>query len=290
MNGIIIGVDESEGAAAALRWGLDHAATHREAVTAVLAWTHRDQHHLDPHADYDLHYGADDARRDLAAIVERAIGTPEHRVHLRAVCGSPGSVLLEHSAEASLVVVGARGMGGFKGLLVGSVSREVLSRSSSPVAVVREPVAEPDGPIVVGIDGSPSSRRALAWALHEARARGSRVVALNAWHVSSAGDMYGSAYLGLDSLRDGAEQLLDRELAQADTSGLVSPPERRLEERHAAGALVDASATASMVVVGSRGHRPLTGLLLGSVSDQVAHHAHCAVVVVPPSSARRHDA
>ena len=81
-----------------------------------------------------------------------------------------------------------------------------------------------------------------------------------------------------------AALLLERELAQADLSGLATPVEQRLAEGLPGGSLVEASATASMVVVGSRGHRSLTGLLLGSVSDQVAHHAQCAVVVVPPSA------
>lgn len=284
MHGIIIGVDESDGAAAALRWGVEHAHRRHEPVTALLAWTYRDQHQLDPNAEFDLRYGHDDAHRDLVAIVTRALGDDQD-VQLRTACGPAAAALLEASTGASLVVVGARGMGGFKGLLVGSVSREVLNRSSAPVAVVRESVAEPDGPIVVGIDGSPTSRRALVWALDEARSRRCRVIAMTSWHISYAGDAYGT-YLAADSLRGAAERLLDRELAQTNTSGLVAPPERRVEERPAAAALVDASATSSMIVLGSRGHRPLTGLLLGSVSDQVTHHAHSAVVVVPPSAAQ----
>ena len=93
-------------------------------------------------------------------------------------------------------------MGGFKGLLVGSVSREVLYRSHAPVAVVRESVAEPDGPIVVAVDGSPTSRRALAWALGEARARQCRLIALHAWNVATSGDGYVTAHLTGEAARE----------------------------------------------------------------------------------------
>src|SRR5215216_411713 len=285
MHGIIIGVDESDGAAAALRWGFVHASRRGVPATAIMAWSSRDQHRLDPSHPCHVHYGSEDARRDLEAIVQRALGDDASAVHRRTTCEGPAAALIEASEGASLVVVGARGIGGFKGLLVGSVSREVLHRSRAPVAVVREAVLEPDGPIVVGIDGSDDSRRALAWALGEARATGRRLVALHAWHISAAGDVVPTAHLSGDALHAGADLLLERELAPADTTGVVV--ERRAEEQRPAAALVDASATASLIVVGSRGHRPLTGLLLGSVSDQVAHHAHCAVVVVPPSS---HDA
>lgn len=282
MTRVIIGVDESDGAAAALRWGVAQAARRHEPVTALMAYTFRDQHHPDPNTPFELGYGYHEARRDLATIVERALeGTVD--IELRPVCGNAADALIDASAEASLVVVGARGMGGFKGLLIGSVSREVLHRSHAPVAVVPEPAVEVDGPVVVGIDGSPTSRLALSWALDEARARGTTLVALHAWNITVVGDAYGFAHLAADALREGGERLLERELSLVDTTGVEV--ERRLVEGLPAAALVEASATAALVVVGSRGHRPLTGLLLGSVSDQVSHHAHSPVVVVPPSAA-----
>jgi nucleotide-binding universal stress UspA family protein len=282
MTGIIIGVDESDGAAAALRWGVAHGKRRHEPVTALLAWTFRDQHHLDPHAPFETRYGHEEARRDLDAILVRALAGRAEDVERRAVCGAATAALLEASADASLVVVGARGMGGFKGLLVGSVSREVLNRSQAPVAVVPELAVDTDGPVVVGVDGSATSRQALAWALDEARTRHCRLVAVHAWQIAAIGDVYATAHLAADALREGAERLLERELEQADTTGVTV--EARLEEGSAAAALVEASTTAAVVVVGSRGHRPLTGLLLGSVSDQVSHHARSTVVVVPPSA------
>jgi hypothetical protein len=80
-----------------------------------------------------------------------------------AVCGSPADELLRESAGADLVVIGARGMGGFKGLLLGSVSRAVLHGAAAPVAVVRMGASDSDGPIAVGVDGSATARRASDW-------------------------------------------------------------------------------------------------------------------------------
>ena len=284
MKSVIIGVDESDGATAALRWGIEYAQRHALPATALLAWTYRAQHQLDPEAPFDLGYGGEDAERDLVAIVERGLGSCPNGLRLLASCGAAADTLIEASNDAALVVVGARGIGGFKGLLIGSVSRQVLHRSHAPVAVVREAVAESDGPIVVGVDGSPASRRALAWALEEARSRRCGIVAVHAWHISYANPGYPSVDLGADALRQSAATLLDRELAQADTVDLVSPVVRSVVAGTAARVLMDASATASMVVLGSRGHRPLSSLLLGSVADQITHHAHSAVVVVPPSA------
>jgi nucleotide-binding universal stress UspA family protein len=106
---------------------------------------------------------------------------------------------------------------------------------------------------------------------------------VHTWRLTGIGDPYAAAHLAMGAIADGAARLLERELEPADTHGVEI--ESRVEEGSAAAALVVASTTASIVVVGSRGHRPLTGLVLGSVSDQVAHHARSAVVVVPPSAA-----
>ncbi len=78
----------------------------------------------------------------------------------------------------------------------------------------------------------------------------------------------------------GAKQLLERELAAVDTSGIEV--ESIVEPRNAADALLDAARDAGLLVVGTRGHGGFKGLLLGSVSQQASHHAPCPVVIVPP--------
>jgi nucleotide-binding universal stress UspA family protein len=288
VDGIIIGVDESAAAAAALVWGHEHARAHGRPATALMAWSLRDQHPLDPDATFDPDYGGADSRRDLAAIVQRALGADAVAVSQRTVRGGPVSQLVEASATADLVVVGARGSGGFHSLLLGSVSRRVLHGARCPVAVIRAATASPDGPIVVGVDGSAAGRAALKWAIAEARVRAAPLVALHAWQMNHAADGYAPPYPDPETMEKCARALLEREVAIQDTTGLRVTPELQVVRQRPAAALVESSAGASLVVVGGRGRRAVGGLPLGSVSDQVAHHAEAPTVVVPDSGSRPH--
>src|SRR4051812_38079927 len=116
MDGIVIGVDESASAACALRWGVGHAAVHQRPATALMAWTSRDQHSRDRGASFDLHYGHQQADRDLDAIVEQALGDEHPELRRRVACAAPATALVAASHDADVVVVGARGMGGFREL------------------------------------------------------------------------------------------------------------------------------------------------------------------------------
>jgi nucleotide-binding universal stress UspA family protein len=143
------------------------------------------------------------------------------------------------------------------------------------------------GRIVVGVDGSEGARSALEWAVGEARLRGASLRAVHAWHlpplVSGVGMFEPPATLDADTLErveNGATQLLEQELAAVDTSGVEV--ERIVEPRNPADGLLEAARDADLLVVGTRGHGGFTGLLLGSVSQQVSHHAPCPVVIVPP--------
>lgn len=134
--------------------------------------------------------------------------------------------------------------------------------------------------IVVGVDGSDGSRRALEWAAGEARNHAGRLVVLAAWEIPVLVDGSGAWERGKlsDALRAEAE---DRSASMArevcDGLEYVS----RAVEGPAARALVDAARNADMLVVGSRGRGGFSSLLLGSVSSQCAHHAPCPVVIVP---------
>jgi len=139
-------------------------------------------------------------------------------------------------------------------------------------------MAEGHNRIVVGVDGSAPSRRALAWAAHEARLRGDSLVAVIAWHVPAqlgypavptfAFDFEGAA-------RQELAEVLEQELGE--DAPAVLP---RVEHGPAAAVLIDASRGADLLVVGSRGHGEFSGMLLGSVSQHCTAHAHCPVVVV----------
>jgi nucleotide-binding universal stress UspA family protein len=143
------------------------------------------------------------------------------------------------------------------------------------------------GRIVVGVDGSEGSRLALAWALDEAKLRRAALVAVHAWmqpYPSQAG-IAGTFVVPVDpstveAARNAAEGLLDSLVSGATTDGVEV--ERLLVEGPAAEALVETAKGAELLVVGSRGHGGFTGLLLGSVSQQCAHHAPCPVVIIRP--------
>jgi nucleotide-binding universal stress UspA family protein len=133
--------------------------------------------------------------------------------------------------------------------------------------------------IVVGIDGSEQSKAALRWAVEEARLRGVSVRAIYAWSLppvaAGAGVMIATNFEALQ--RDG-ERLVDAAVAEVDAEGVEI--ERASVEGSAARVLVEAAQGAELLVVGSRGHGGFVGLLLGSVSQQCAHHASCPVVIV----------
>jgi nucleotide-binding universal stress UspA family protein len=281
MEGIIVGVDESDHARAALRWAVDHGAHTHEPVTAVMAWGYIDQHHLEPGTAFDPHYTGTDAARVLDALVARAVDDDDEQVRRLAVCDLPARTLLDTSKDAALLVVGARGLGGFRGLAIGSISRQVLHDAVCPVTVVRDDADRAGRPVVVGVDGSGPSQRALAWALDLARTRRVPLVAVHAWRLPYATQTWYAAYPDPAELAATAERFLDDQLARVDTTGLVAPVERRVVDDRPSSALLEAAATASVVVVGSRGHGQIASALLGSVSDQVVHHATCPVVVVP---------
>lgn len=280
MERIIVGVDESPYARAALRWAVDHAAATGARITAVMAWGYIDQHHLEPDSPFDPQYSSAIAEKVLDGLIASAVD-PCAVAERRAVCDLPARALLDAADGAGLLVVGARGMGGFRGLLLGSVSRQVLYGATCPVAVVRDGASRVGDPVVVGVDGSGPSQRALRWAVDHARSRQLPLIAVHAWHLPYVGADFATPWIDPTDLAAGADDFLRQQLEHVDTSGLVAPVECRAVADRAGAALVEASSLASLVVVGSRGHGQLTNAVFGSVSDQVAHHATSPVVVVP---------
>jgi nucleotide-binding universal stress UspA family protein len=140
--------------------------------------------------------------------------------------------------------------------------------------------------IVVGIDGSETSQRALRWALDEGRRRQAVVEVVHAWHASyTAAYAYGYGMPPIDPQidEDTARQTIDRAVDAEDCTGLPTPVDRITRCESAAQLILGTAKGADLVVVGSRGHGGFAGLLLGSVSQQVAHHASCPVVIVPAS-------
>jgi nucleotide-binding universal stress UspA family protein len=158
------------------------------------------------------------------------------------------------------------------------------------------------GLVVVGVDGSAGARHALQWAVAEARLRGSRLLIVHAWKVGYAGvpgGGYGSlggpfdpfSGGGVSEMRRAAEERLEEVTAGLEAEAEGIEIERQVIEGGAPEVLVAAAVAADLLVVGSRGHGGFAGLLLGSVSQQCAHHAHCPVVIVhaPKPAAHRQN-
>ena len=131
--------------------------------------------------------------------------------------------------------------------------------------------------IVVGVDGSDQSRAALDWAVEEAKLRQGRVLALTAWHVPYVGSAVMGQAWDYEVFQKDAEAILKAELARVKHQG--ADVTGRVVQSTPAAALVEASRHAELVVVGSRGHGGFAGMMLGSVSTQTVHHAHCPVLV-----------
>lgn len=137
---IVVGIDGSSNSEAALRWAVAEGRAQSRRVQAVTVWSLLDQQPGDH--PFEPEYDGEAARTAMGELVERILGAEAAaEVDLHVVCDLPATGLIEAAdeARAALVVVGARGVGGFRGLLLGSVANQVLVRSSRPVAVVREP-------------------------------------------------------------------------------------------------------------------------------------------------------
>lgn len=220
---------------------------------------------------------------DSAALLERAGKTlSDAGVDTASLDQATGHVvdeLLRAAESASLLVTGSHGHGRTGEALIGSVSQHLARHATCPVVVVR-PAHDPDARrIVVGVDGSRSSAAALEHACRRAEDTGETVVALHAWRVPAPStDVWSSKPRSVDT--DERERFLSESIAGVREDH----PDVRLEHEVVpvppGQALVDASAGASLVVVGSRGLGFFSGLLLGSVSQVVLHRAQCPVLVV----------
>ncbi len=274
---IVVGVDGSPGATLALDWAGAEAERAGARLTVVAACLYGG-------------FGAttlleEGARRVVEEAAERATEQhPEVDIQHEYRRESAAEALVGASRDADLLVVGSRGFGGFRGLLLGSVGQHCLTHASCSVAIIRAPKGErPDmakpvtHQIVVGVDGSDESNRALEWAANEAHRTGAELEIVGSDIYAGASGFVFAPAVGVP---DGAKQIVfdavehaARVAPEVVTRGVTSgdPP---------AAALVAASAHADLAVVGSRGLGAFRGLLLGSVSQHLANHASCSVVVV----------
>lgn len=224
--------------------------------------------------------------RDAVALVHRT----DENVHATTemLTEPPVPLLIELSRSARLVVVGHTGDGGFTDMMLGSTAAAVVSHAHCPVLVVRgrsgQAETPEDGPVVVGVDGSPVSEQAVATAFDEASARGVPLVALHAWNDDTHASMYNTHHYVAEweSIKDGEALVLAERLAGWQEKYPDVEVRRELVQDRPRHALLKWSATAQLVVVGSRGRGGFRGMILGSTGQALVQHAQCPVLVVRP--------
>lgn len=224
---------------------------------------------------------AAEADRVLAEALDHATRTgPDLPVTGEVVPGLAAAVLLSEARRATMVVLGHRGLGGFTGLLVGSVAVQVATHAPGPVLVARGE-ARQTGPVVAGIDDSESSGDVLAFALAEAAARDTSVTAVNTWwRVPDSWEAELPLVYDTTDVEKGRREMLSRVVAAHRDRFPEVPVAEEVRHGRAARELVTLSETAQLMVVGARGRGGFAGLLLGSVSQALLHHAHCPVAIV----------
>lgn len=286
---IVVGVDASTSAQEALDWAAAEASNRHRPLHIVhgFIWPLMAVP-LGP-ADRGPPDGGfqNAAERLLAEAEMRARATaPDVKVTTELSVGAATQALLEQAQNAELVVVGSRGLGGFVGLLVGSVGVALAAHAPCPVVVVRPHPGDhtrsalPTGKIVVGVDGSDLSADATRFAFQMAARRGARLTAANAWTSPNT-----TLPAWLDPVHENekaARQLLDDALEVDRQEFPDVDVEAKSVRSHPGRIIVKESAAADLVVVGSRGRGGFQGLLLGSVSQAVLHHADCPVAIVRP--------
>lgn len=287
---IVVGVDGSDPAWGALRWGASEAArlavplhvlSIREVYPAGLAldgaavWS--DAMLVDPDV------GSDRLLEEVRRVV--ADEDPSIEPTIARPWGNAAHLLVEASERARLVVVGQRGRGRVSAAVLGTVSLTTASHARCPVVVVRptqRPHPDRAPRVVVGVDGSVDSIRAVRHAAASAAPNGT-VVVVRAWWVEV---IDGIVVTTPDSPlweRVEAEHAASVERAVGDVPSDYPDVtfETRIERGHATEVLVEEAHDADLLVVGSRGRGGFTGLLLGSVSHKVLATSPCPVAVVP---------
>lgn len=269
---IVVGYDGSPAADLALMWAARTASLANLPVTAVMV---EDQYAAQGSAP------GRELEPEQTAFVSDVLSETGAQGKLERRVGTVVPVLLEAARDASILVVGSHGRGSVAGALLGSVSQHVARHAACPVVVVRASADPAARRIVVGIDGSGGSAAALEFACRRAELTGEDVVAVHAWKTSSViVDRQGQLPNVIGAMIEDAEILLSESVAGVR----AKHPDVTLRQEGipvAPGqALVDASATASLVVTGSHGRGAFAGMLLGSVSHDLLMRAHCPVVIV----------
>ncbi len=281
---VVVGVDGSEESLRAVEWAALEAKRHSSPLRIVSAPALVPPMHAynaSPAAIANALRGI--AARALDAAITRSEevtqGLP---ITTGLLSGPPALAVAESGAGASILVVGARGAGGFAAMVLGSVSRYAASRAPCPVVVVREESMAVHREIAVGIRDPQDIDQALAFAFEEAALRGADLVAVHTWFwLPSA--------LGATELRPTDPDRISAAAASSLAAALAGWRDKYPGVRvrhdiirgHPARVLASYSARADLVVLGRHGHPADAGPGIGSIQHAVLDHTHGPVAVVP---------
>jgi nucleotide-binding universal stress UspA family protein len=295
---VLVGVDGSAYSRAAVAYGAWEARRRKRPLRLVHGLPPWLQFGVAPSTPYVIDELIASSRAlvgEAAAWIRRS--DPTLPISTAVIAGSPAGVLIAEAANAALVVVGSRGLGGIAGVLAGSVGSQVATHSPVPVVVLRPGVGSDGhgaagqhdptvGPVVVGVDGSAGSRAALEFGFEEAAVRGESLTAVYAWGILPSGNLGPIGPDHYDPVQ--AQDEADRMLGEALAGWAEKYPEVPVRRRAVRGfdpvaAILDEATGASLVVVGPRGHGALVSLLLGSVADGLLRHARQPVAIAHPA-------
>ncbi|HEY3513971.1 MULTISPECIES: universal stress protein [Kribbella] len=272
---ILVGVDGSPESRTALRWAVHVAERRGLAVRVVRAY----QNDLDrwPAIGMAGYVPPPMVLDKFQEELDESEQVARDRLGDGRVCGvlvdmDPARAILKEAADAELVVVGTRSPNKMSAALLGSVATAVTAKAPCPVAVVRGELRT--GPIVVGTDGSPDSEDAVDFAFEQAERTGDPLQVVYCWQPQPE---YAASVATTGQL---LENWLAESLAPYRDKHPTVRVRAEVREGRARAQLIKLSETASLTVVGSRGRGGVKGLLLGSVSQSLLHHADSPVVIV----------
>jgi nucleotide-binding universal stress UspA family protein len=278
---VTVGIDGSPGSAVALRWAIEHADGLGRVVPVAAFVAGPFEHEFGTHtrSEVTAAYFRDEMEALLAQFLEQ---TAPELVDEGVVIERPtGPGLVDASIGSELLVLGTRGWSAREGLAIGSVGAYCARHAEVPVALIPHdaPPVHDRLSVVVGVDGSPQSERALRWALNHVR----RTAVVTAVRVTTAGSIVGDP-LSVPSEEVAAAAARElQELVQAVRSEADGHPEVQVlvvhgDPREQLGTAVD---NADLLVVGARGHGVIHRLLLGSVAMALVDHPTLPTIVVP---------
>ncbi|MFS8204725.1 universal stress protein [Streptomyces sp. CWNU-52B] len=286
---LVVGVDGSEPSLHAVDWAVDEAALRGAPLRLVYAslW--------ERYEGAALAQGLGRTSEQILAdkIVEAAAHRarrrrPDVKVDTEVLQDAPVPALVREARRAALLVLGSRGRGGVAELLLGSVSLAVAAHADCPVIVLRGDHSSRTGPeahgrVLLGVAEAKRGSAAVRFAFQEAKRRGAALEAVRAWRCP-AYESTDHPLLAGEPARLHEQQAGEILAAAVDEAAAEYPSvelHRRIVEGTARKVLLDASASADLLVVGARRRNGHFGLQLGRVAHTALHHSACPVAVVP---------